>query len=101
MLARTVVGAVGCRSKPGRARASHTDPLQLAVVLREELWQAQPSRGGLLGVGRVRVRECAFTSTQAMPCSCDASTVKKVSWLGSTARLWMAGWQVMLCNHTM
>ena len=33
------------------------------------------------------------TSTQAMPGSCDASTVKKVSGLGSTVRLWMAGWQ--------
>ena len=47
-------------------------------------------------MGREGARACArvcVTSTQAMPGSCDASTVKKVSGLGSTVRLWVAGWQ--------
>ena len=47
----------------------------------------------MMGGGACAV--CAYvcvTSTQAMPGSCDASTVKKVSELGSTARLLVAGW---------
>ena len=61
----------------------------------EKNWQGVGREVAGCGVcACVRVRACV-TSTQAMPSS--SSTVKKVSWLGSTARLWVdtraIGWQ--------
>ena len=60
----------------------------------EKNWQGAGGESWVAGCGRACVCVCV-TSTQAMPSS--SSTVKKVSWLGSTARLWVdtraIGWQ--------